>query len=685
MDRAFTLRQRSPLLTDFDPAVARRADVPCRRRTRRLPRASRRLDRVCIQQIWHSHMTLKNSHNAKSLTAIVGAEQHLVEMRRLFFRQVLRKIAERCAVEHRSNRKYSGGVECEKRLLVCLYRSIIFNIVSLAIDGDTWTTQRVANLTEKQGEDWLALWDRLKVACHGPRRRPPENRATRLARIGRAAEVCDLQLLSQSFRELELAYGLQVSRPPTLSRTPKTTAPEATREAPLVRPPVPWRDTDPPLVLGRDGAFFGYSELHPTSLVNCLVLGGTGSGKSRSVVIPLMTALLNYRLADGKTASVLIIDPKRELEERVRSVLAARGESDRLVVIGECAPVRLFAADCPLSPSDRLVKLTSFGPPDTPDGDHSYWKNLGMAVLLDFMQLETDFATHKPGQRLVASMARDLDLPIDCTRGFWPLLRDVLAFTRGSRKKLQESDAALRRLCEMAGVNTSAMHVLEVYLGDDDLLRQWCYACQSAEPLINALSNPDVAKFVDLDVLCDDARPCTDISRLVETGKVVLFCPEPREGHRIAGKAIKQKFFEAVFAREDLERPIGIVIDEAQKFITSDLETGEQSFLDRCRAYRTIAVLATQSIASLKHALGSNALAQSAVDIISANSPTKMIMRSTDADTVAWLKTQLPRSGDDSPHVVDIRRPSGLKPGEAYFMLADGSWGRRRARLEQLA
>lgn len=379
-----------------------------------------------------------------------------------------------------------------------------------------------------------------------------------------------------------------------------------------------------------------------------------------------------------------MIDPKRELEVKVRQALADRANDDRLVVIGECPPMRFFEEDCPLSPSDRLQKLRSFAPADTPDGGNTYWKHLGNATILDFLQLETDFAERTGGHRLISVMAKELNLPQGKGSGFWCQLRDVLTFSCLSPNKLKEADAVLRKLCKLVGLNSSASSVMEGYTGDDELLQQWFYTVLSAKPLVAALANPDIAQFIDLDILPVPARQHTDIASLVEAGKVILFCPDHKEGHRLAGMAVKQKFFEAVFARQDLERPVGVIIDEAQRFITNDAETGEQAFLDRCRAYRAIVVMATQSIASLKHALGSNAAAQTAIDVISANTPTKFILRTTDAETVAWLRTQLPLPADGSPHVIDVRRPSGLKPGEGYFLLADGTWGRRQARLEAL-
>jgi hypothetical protein len=203
----------------------------------------------------------------------------------------------------------------------------------------------------------------------------------------------------------------------------------------------------------------------------------------------------------------------------------------------------------------------------------------------------------------------------------------------------------------------------------------------SAQSIVGTLASPDISRFVDLDVLAALTRPTIDIADLIDQGKVILFCPEPTVAHQVAAKAIKLKVYESVFDRENMEQPIFIVVDEAQTFLTDS----ETSLIDRCRAYRAIVVVATQSIASLKHALGSTVAAQLATEIFAANTPSKFVYRSTDSETVAWLRTQLPPPPDGGVHVVDARRPAGLKPGESYFILADGTWGRGRAQLADVA
>lgn len=589
------------------------------------------------------------------------------------FRLLVRNAAKLCATQAMEKKGVTNsGIESLKKR----YRDAIFSTLTLDPRGGTLEQSPIFQAYDFED---LEFWSILEEAWSASHRKLSNAQRARLRRINIASTTCSVQILRDCMQRLEKTLTLQ--REIRTLEGPAVALKAHQKLKTLIQVPIPWRETDPDLHVGFDGSFFGYSRLHPTEINNSMAVGGTGSGKTKSVVLPLLNALLKYKLHDGKVASLLVIDPKCELIAHVRTTLAERGELDRLVVIGDGMPVPMFTKYSTLSMSDRLAKLEIFAPAEHTSGDHSYWKNLGMGVVRDLLQLEWAFSQNTGGKRLAALMCRELKISHTESIGFWQHLRAVVAHSRTSKSSLREVDTLLRGMCLQAHVDTQATQVMHVYAADDELMRQWCYAVQSAEPLINALANADIARYVDLDPIQTDHSIHTDIPDLIERGMVVLFCPEPTEGHRVAAMALKQKFFESVFSRIDQLRPIGIVIDECQKFITSDNETGEQGFLDRCRAFRCLVVMATQSISSLKHALGSNNAAQTAIEIVTANTPTKFIFRTTDVETVAWLKSQLPVASDNDPHVIDVRRPASLKPGEAYFLLANGTWGRRRARL----
>jgi hypothetical protein len=174
-------------------------------------------------------------------------------------------------------------------------------------------------------------------------------------------------------------------------------------------------------------------------------------------------------------------------------------------------------------------------------------------------------------------------------------------------------------------------------------------------------------------------RQDASIEDLVDQGKVILFQPTPTHFGDITARLIKSRFFADALARRDMKQPVGYVADEFQRFITADRDTGEQSFMDRCRAYRVNCLLATQSLASIEHALiqSGESSPRLAVDIIVANSPTKIVYRSIDLSTQNSLKEWIPPAPDGRRHVVDVRPPAQLATGNAYYLF-NGSWGMYR-------
>lgn len=455
-----------------------------------------------------------------------------------------------------------------------------------------------------------------------------------------------------------------------------------------IQSPVPWARTDPLLVLAEEGTqgFFGMESLHPSELGNTLILGGTGSGKTVSVVVPILKGLLRYQLHDGRKASVLVIDPKRELEAATREILRVAGEpADRLVIIGECPPIRFFEHDSPLSPSERLAKLEALVPgmQTGNQGSHIYWQNLGMSFLRALFDI-AQAVLQRTGDSLFEQMRVRLRLRSHAEEDQWAQVQQILTYTRTGHRNLKYAEQAIQGICDTANFRGPSRNFLTNYTGSEDLLAQWNYGLMSVESMVAFLASDDVSAFVDCSVLPDPLTIRTDVSELMASGKVVLFSPEMRQGHDIAAMALKTRWYQSVYSRADLHRPIGIVVDEAQRFLTSDPETGEQDFLDRCRAYRCLTVLASQSMASLMHRFGSDNQAETSIAIISANTPSKFVLRSTDEATADRLRALIPPAPSGGKHVVTARPPSSLSPGEAYFSLADGRWGRGRAVLPSI-
>ena len=145
--------------------------------------------------------------------------------------------------------------------------------------------------------------------------------------------------------------------------------------------------------------------------------------------------------------------------------------------------------------------------------------------------------------------------------------------------------------------------------------------------------------------------------------------------------ALKASFFEAVLAEPARIEPrpdlplVGYVADEFHRFVTSDAVHGEQSILDTCRSHGALCVLATQSTRSIAHALSLGGAGRdtndASLDILLANTATKYLFRSTDAETAARVAALSHHRPGFAPAAAG-RPLATLAPGECYVALADG-------------
>ena len=187
-----------------------------------------------------------------------------------------------------------------------------------------------------------------------------------------------------------------------------------------------------------------------------------------------------------------------------------------------------------------------------------------------------------------------------------------------------------------------------------------------------------------------------DFARLVACGspdptgpRFVLYQPARDGADSLAAASLKARFFESVFADEDRQSGrtdlplVGYVADEAHRYITSDAVHGEQSFLDSARSFGCLAVLATQSMASIEHALaqggGTSVQRSAAMAIVATNTGTKLVFRTTDESTSEMVQTLTPYRPGYAP-VTRVRPLSALATGACYAFLPDG-----RFQLAQLA
>jgi hypothetical protein len=465
----------------------------------------------------------------------------------------------------------------------------------------------------------------------------------------------------------------------------------AGRSTVLLREPLPWDGHEPPLVLSRAGGFFGSNGIKPSQLVHALALGGSGSGKTASMLAPLLRAILRYRLptpSGDKRTAAFVVDPKHELLPIVSAVLCAVDQKERLHHLGRDAsvpPVRYFDADCAMSARERLDYLNLVtGTDRLAEGDHTYWQSAGMELVSEFMELESVGHAFSGECHSYIGCLRSMMVGSPKKMSFWPDLVELLRYARRGVEELKEVNEAIQNGRRSFGaLDHPAADVLKPYVGLASQIDQFHYRVQSVEPLLNRLADPKVAALVDLNPYPNWTTPHLNLPECIDAGDVLLVQPCASAATAMATRAIKTKVFEAIRARQDMERPTAVVINEYQRFITDDPASGDAQFLDMARAYRCNAVLATQSLAALHLTLGGGHRAECAVQAVVANTPSKWFFACKDKSTQLELRNLIP-AHHTGKHILDHRPMATLKPGEAYWSGADGRWGRRRARQDHL-
>ena len=386
--------------------------------------------------------------------------------------------------------------------------------------------------------------------------------------------------------------------------------------------------------------------------------------------------------APARPASILVIDPKRELRKHVFEFLTDMGDPSRLVLIDTNTILDFFEGQDDLPLMSKMAKLGAIAPPawSKPGPGAATWVAMAKSFLEKIVRF--DALGREKGGHPLREVLNHLD-PQETQPSYFAVLQRLLNFARASRENLQLANQAILDSAKQYGIPEAAATFFQSFLADPDLIAQFNYFCMEADIFLDAVANPDVTRLIDFCPFGPESSSITPLLPLVEDGKVIVFSPSLLSDATvtIVGKCLKTKFFQSVFSRDDKTRPVGYVCDECQRFITCDEDSGEQSFLDRCRAYRTTCILATQSIAAIQYALSDAPGADQAVDIILNNTGNKILMRNTDDSTSRRLHALIPDSPYGGPHIADIRPMTTLGRGEAYYLLCNGEWGRETIKL----
>lgn len=487
--------------------------------------------------------------------------------------------------------------------------------------------------------------------------------------------------------------------------------------------PKPYSLSDPPLLIPEFAAL-GRAELPMTEFARHQIgLGATGSGKTESFVRPLTRAILKYpepaaieiaRLKapnakfdpEALRFAALIIDPKSELLETAckhseevhkrRTFIFGPGKG-LFVSLFEGEAIESMAASQIV---DRFLSLSDYAEREA-RGRDPFWFQSAQMILRDFIEIDRILEKIYPGgiaafwNALRASateasiLAHSDEIPPYAPSRYLSthqLMMTVASRHAGSRNVM------IHLFCEQlreAGIPANLYANIETLSNlAENTATSMIVVFQS---LLGNLLDPSLTNCIWINPHTAPPPELTiSVNDVISRGDVIVYSPVGgfRETNvdETIGRALKTLFFRFTLQGKPPERGVAYIADEAQRFLTSSAKSSEAHFLDVGRAYRAGAVLATQSTASLLYRLtqqqGGEDLAHAVLNIILANCGTKLFFRSTETTTNNTLTTLLPNPDHRNwPHICDIRGIASLQVGEAFFLRADGHWGRVKIRL----
>ncbi len=348
---------------------------------------------------------------------------------------------------------------------------------------------------------------------------------------------------------------------------------------------------------------------------NLLVLGGIGSGKTTSVIQPVLL----QALAQG--AGGLIFDIKGDFGQAASALARRTGRTFTTIGPGRRAFNLLRGLTPETAASFLRSALLLGGAPGDP-----FWVETAVELCRNALGVLSFVPGHYHLAGLYQYLFHDeirarIDVQLHAAMaGLSPqalrLLRSYQAYHEGVFTRFDTK--------VVAGVLASCAQVLTPFTHPD---------------LVDAFCPP--ADAVGVDGLGRGAVVLVDLPLSVwGTGAKVIYT------------FLKLRFFQFMQRRRpaDRARPVLFVCDEYQEIVSANKDgLSDLNFWDKGRAFGTVGILSAQSIASFYAAIGDRDLA----DTLLQNFRQKICLRSDDLATVDFFRRLLgavePRAGADLP------------------------------------
>lgn len=369
--------------------------------------------------------------------------------------------------------------------------------------------------------------------------------------------------------------------------------------------------------LYTDPIELGGIELRPLDLLeHVLATGGTGSGKTRSFLLPLVESILSRFGSHSETkAAMMLMDAKGDMAELASLCAQRSGRMEDLCILGQNGNCwfdlfALFEGD-PTRVSNFLFETLEergAGGPTRGGSNDSFWEENARRLL-----------------RAAASLAKSSSgTGLGGLAGISSAIDRILT-VRFSHDE-EASDTALEKLVEEIESSKTAGRLpvdealsLSAYLKNDvrhGNPHTWGTIANMARNYTAHFSAPELqGLFAEM-----PGRRRIIPQMVIDEGLLLIVSLSPviyGEAATPFRMAIKKAFYERILQREHLcvmqndrprrinrVRPILCVMDEFHTTLNARGRSADAYFLDRAREFRCMCILASQGISAINSVLG---------------------------------------------------------------------------------
>lgn len=414
-----------------------------------------------------------------------------------------------------------------------------------------------------------------------------------------------------------------------------------------------------------------------------LITGAPGAGKTRLVLLPLLDQILSvFDPAPSGKPSLIIADPKGELHSLLQPLLEKYGRLDDLVILETGASYYNPLSNPFLTQTELVEKLIAFAKnasrssqADAMQQDSIYWEN-SMRNLLSALAAVARINPRTPGVFTMDDLSKH-----------WDKLSKY-----SSRGAMQEWLVTLKEQ-----PNAAARRTLLEYGGLPDVTR--ACVCTSVSNVLYPWGLEPLKSLVTPKANLHEIDPLS----IVDNGKILLIsCSGPAYGTSITPllTALKEHLFASILSRNQIDvvedgstrlinqsRPIFVIADEFQSYMSNSHSSGEITALDRLRGFRCGYIAASQNLSSIYSVLNGDMHGRRLLALFS----NQLFMNNIDISTADYAFSMLCQTLPlfDDPHVPlphslrenlpppNARYTPGalatLKTGEFWLRLASGT------------